>query len=207
MKNRLTLIYSMRYPNAKINPNTPDNCNKALKENHVRSLNYGDWERYEKLLKYYSGGRLLDAGCLNSPIGVEMKKKYPNSEIIALDHGQKLVDYFKALYPEVNYICSDIYKLPFEKESFDYVVAGEVLEHLDHPNQFIKEVCRVLKKGGTFAISTPLEEWNKEQGGEWHVNMFTFDELKMMFTKFVDVKLDTYKCGAAVDFALVWGKK
>ena len=127
----------MRHPRAGINPNTPRNCDKALLEKHVRSLSYGDWDRFEKLLKYYKGGKLLDVGCLNSPIGVEMKKKYPESEITALDHGPKLIAYFKNLYPEVNYVVGSAYKLPFPENSFDYVVGGEILEHLDNPKVFI----------------------------------------------------------------------
>src|SRR3990167_8970016 len=185
----------MRHPKADINPNTPENCDKALEEKHVQSLNYGDWARYDKLLKYYKGGRLLDAGCLNSQIGVEMKKKYPESEIIALDHGPELVAYFKNLYPEVDYVVGDAYRLPFADNTFDYVVGGEILEHLDNPKMFIQEVFRILKPGGTFAISTPLEEWNREQGGEWHVNVFTIDEIKKMLGKFSRVEKDVHDCG------------
>ena len=35
---------------------------------------------------------------------------------------------------------------PFEDETFDSAVCSEVLEHVFEPNQFLKEVNRVLKK-------------------------------------------------------------
>ena len=197
----------MRHPKADHNPNTPDNCNKALEEKHVRSLNYGDIDRYNKLLKYYSGGSLLDVGCLNSPVGVEMKKKYPESRIVALDHGDQLIAHFKNLYPEVEYVVGDAYRLPFPDETFDYVVAGEILEHLDNPKMFVREAHRVLKDGGTMAISTPHEEWNREQGGIWHVNTFTIDEIKKLMKDFVRFEKDLHDCGAAVKFILAWSKK
>ena len=44
---------------------------------------------------------------------------------------------------------ADIYKLPFENETFDSVIICFVLEHLHNPIQALKELKRVLRKGGT----------------------------------------------------------
>jgi ubiquinone/menaquinone biosynthesis C-methylase UbiE len=48
-------------------------------------------------------------------------------------------------------------KLPFGKSYFDTVVAWEVLEHIPQNTEHImfQEVHRVLKRGGTFYLSTP----------------------------------------------------
>lgn len=45
--------------------------------------------------------------------------------------------------------------LPYADNSFDYVVSVEGIEHFESPWRFIKEICRVLKPGGTMLISTP----------------------------------------------------
>ena len=45
--------------------------------------------------------------------------------------------------------------LDFEKETFDVVIASEVLEHLISPLELIAEGSRVLKKGGLFIVTTP----------------------------------------------------
>ena len=45
--------------------------------------------------------------------------------------------------------------LPFAENSIDCIFATEVLEHLENPRFFMREVFRVLKPGGQFIMSTP----------------------------------------------------
>ncbi len=45
--------------------------------------------------------------------------------------------------------------LPFKNHSFDCIIASELLEHLNTPEEFYKEVARVLKKGGILVLTTP----------------------------------------------------
>ena len=44
--------------------------------------------------------------------------------------------------------------LPFEDESVDFVNAYSVLEHVDDPDQVLREVFRVLRRPGAFLFST-----------------------------------------------------
>ncbi|NNM81606.1 MAG: class I SAM-dependent methyltransferase [Burkholderiales bacterium] len=45
--------------------------------------------------------------------------------------------------------------LPFASESFDLVTCTEVVEHLEHYRETLREMHRVLKPGGTLVLSTP----------------------------------------------------
>ena len=45
--------------------------------------------------------------------------------------------------------------LPFKGGSFDVVCSSWVLEHLDHPRPFAREVARILRPGGRFVFVTP----------------------------------------------------
>jgi SAM-dependent methyltransferase len=46
-------------------------------------------------------------------------------------------------------------RIPFADSSFDVVVSNQVFEHIRHPKQFISEIHRVLKPGGTFIARFP----------------------------------------------------
>ncbi len=46
-------------------------------------------------------------------------------------------------------------RLPFTDASFEWVVAGEIIEHVPDPDHFLREVRRVLVPGGTLVVSTP----------------------------------------------------
>ena len=46
--------------------------------------------------------------------------------------------------------------LPFAKETFDAVITEVVLEHVKHPNKFVDEIKRVLKKDGAVFIVVPF---------------------------------------------------
>lgn len=50
-------------------------------------------------------------------------------------------------------------RIPLEDDSVDLVVADYVLEHVIHPASFVREIDRVLRKGGYFCARTP-HKWN-----------------------------------------------
>lgn len=51
------------------------------------------------------------------------------------------------VYPNQQFIEADGENLPFPDKSFDYAVCNHVLEHVDHPDRFLNEQCRVAKRG------------------------------------------------------------
>jgi 2-polyprenyl-3-methyl-5-hydroxy-6-metoxy-1,4-benzoquinol methylase len=46
-------------------------------------------------------------------------------------------------------------EIPYPDASFDVVVADNVMEHLDHPDQVFREIARVLRPGGKLLFKTP----------------------------------------------------
>lgn len=49
--------------------------------------------------------------------------------------------------------------LPFKDEEFDGIICFETVEHISKPDIFIKELGRVLKKGGEIILTTPNLFW------------------------------------------------
>jgi 2-polyprenyl-6-hydroxyphenyl methylase / 3-demethylubiquinone-9 3-methyltransferase len=56
-------------------------------------------------------------------------------------------------------VQADAAKLPFADETFDVVVAGEILEHVTDFPAVVAEACRVLRTGGTLVIDTIADTW------------------------------------------------
>ena len=49
---------------------------------------------------------------------------------------------------DVNKCCCDANFLPFQDETFDFVLICEVLEHIIDPSNVVEEIYRVLVRGG-----------------------------------------------------------
>ena len=64
----------------------------------------------------------------------------------------------------------------FESESFDYVISFQVIEHIKRDRDFVKEVSRVLRKGGKFIVSTPNAPMSLTRN-PWHIREYTEHEL------------------------------
>lgn len=162
-----------------------------------RNLHYIDWRRFELLVKYFKGGKYLDLGCFNSPMPLELKLAHKDkAEIYALDYAPRTIEYLQTKYPEVNYICHDFAKenLPFEDESLDYVVAGEVIEHLEDPKAFIGEAMRVLKYGGILALSTPFAEGVQEPAvSDEHLWSFVVDDMQELCEPYGQTEIIFYQ--------------
>ncbi len=52
--------------------------------------------------------------------------------------------------------CCDAGRIPVENGSFDTALMCEVIEHLENPDNTIKEAFRVLKDNGIFIITAPF---------------------------------------------------
>lgn len=138
----------------KDNINSPERSDRRFKRD-----DFADVGRYRALAKYFKGGLLVDLGCGNNPILNELKETYPHSEIVGVDFAPDSIAWLAERYPAVDYICEDVMGVLFE--NVDYIIAGEILEHLDDPQLFINRCLSMLKPGGWLAISTPIGEGDK----------------------------------------------
>jgi SAM-dependent methyltransferase len=84
-------------------------------------------------------------------------------------------------------VLGDALSLPYPDETFDCVIASEILEHVPEDDAAIAELIRVLKVGGTLAVSVPRwlpeqvcwwlsDEYHANEGG--HVRIYRASELR-----------------------------
>ncbi|QSS97613.1 class I SAM-dependent methyltransferase [Psychroflexus sp. ALD_RP9] len=59
-------------------------------------------------------------------------------------------------------IKADICNLPFDNNSFDFILCNHVLEHIKDDTKAMMEIFRVLKPGGTAILQIPIDE-NRNQ--------------------------------------------
>jgi len=60
-----------------------------------------------------------------------------------------------AVESRVGAVQGDALALPFPDDAFDRVIASEILEHIPDDEQAMHELARVLRPGGTMAITVP----------------------------------------------------
>lgn len=51
------------------------------------------------------------------------------------------------IYPHQTFVNANGENLPFKDKEFDYVICNQVLEHVENPEEFVREQCRVAKRG------------------------------------------------------------
>jgi len=72
------------------------------------------------------------------------------------DLREELVDYVKLKweYGQVHYTPGEIFQLDYEA-CFDVILMAEIIEHVAHPDEFIKKIAKMVKPGGHVVMSTP----------------------------------------------------
>lgn len=101
--------------------------------------------------KMREGQKLLDVGCGHGDFTYNFKKLKLN--VTGLDISNPNSDFLKDI--NIKYSNFETEAFPFEDESVDIVFSKSVIEHLNNPTNFLKEIHRVLKKEGIIIIMAP----------------------------------------------------
>lgn len=96
---------------------------------------------------------ILDAGCGTSFAHRELQK---GGTVISLDSSpEAFIDYEKDLLA-----CqARLEQSPFPDETFDLIVALDLLEHLDDDHQGLAEAYRICRTGGYVFVTVPAYQW------------------------------------------------
>jgi ubiquinone/menaquinone biosynthesis C-methylase UbiE len=172
---------------AKSNPNTPALWDKLLFENNEILLNspfYLDKIKYVISKLKTVKGIFLDIGFGAGNLEKEIIRKNLDLSLYGVDISTKAVREAKNTL-RGNFFVAKAVKMPFKTSFFDAVAILDVLEHLYKSDSLrvLNEISRVLKKGGLFIVSVPINEdlrqLNEEnQNLNQHLREYSFEILK-----------------------------
>jgi SAM-dependent methyltransferase len=157
--------------------------------------------RYERL-GLRPGDLLLDLGCGFGRHAFEAAKR--GARVVAVDYAdaelKEVRNTFGAMCDAgevgpsslVGTVQGDAQRLPFADAMFDRVIASEVLEHVSHDLGALHELARVLKPGGTMAVTVPAE-WPEKVcwalSDEYHAPAVPGGHVRIYSRRELDAKL------------------
>ncbi|MDH4029088.1 MAG: class I SAM-dependent methyltransferase [Nitrospirota bacterium] len=166
------------------------------KSHHERGKRYGylycQGERGLYLSKWIGKNKkVLDLGCRDG----ELTKYFvEDNNVTGADIDRKALDIIKRKY-NIETLWLDLNaEFPFEKNSYDVIVACEIVEHIYYPGRFLEKISSSLKTGGLFIGSVPnsfrfRNRYKFLKGIEFdpdptHVHMFSHDKLKKLLDNY-----------------------
>ena len=102
-----------------------------------------------------NGNKILDVGCGEGQTGWFLKKSGKAREVVGIELNEDAAKRAEGRLDKV--IHGDVEKLalPFQTGYFDYIIFGDVLEHLSDPWNTLKRLKRHLSSSGFAVASIP----------------------------------------------------
>lgn len=165
----------------------------------VWGMNYFNLRPNRSLVKYIQEPparvfHVLEVGCDLGATLFAIRTQYPNCRVYGLDINEAAVDIARHIAVAA-YGNIDELTVPFQ-EKFDYIIFGDVLEHLRRPEEVVRMCRDLLKENGCIIASIPnvmhisvLEEliegrFRYSDTGlldRTHIHFFTYYEIMALF--------------------------
>jgi len=155
------LISNMKYYEKKFTPALAFNVFTSFFDTIIELLGFGRSFKRNllKMLDIKEQERILDVGCGTGTLLLEIKSKYPNTDITGIDADPKVlriannkIDSVGISARLVEGLAQD---LPFPSNYFTLVVSTLIFHHLktETKKEAIREIFRVLKDDGRFLLA------------------------------------------------------
>jgi SAM-dependent methyltransferase len=130
----------------------PERCEPHMFAEHA--------ERYRFAARYVKGLAVVDIAC-GEGYGSAALKHAGASSVIGLDISEETCAYARKRHG-IDARVGDAERIPLPDASADVVVSFETIEHVPHPDHFVRECRRILRSNGTLIMSTPNREVYRE---------------------------------------------
>ena len=103
-------------------------------------------------------GRVLDVGCSTGYLAERLQQR--GSTVIGIELDGRAAEAARRFCEAVHVGDIETMELPFEPESFDYVMCGDLIEHLRDPEGVLARLRPLLRPGSRLVLSTPnIANW------------------------------------------------
>lgn len=112
--------------------------------------------RHKKITEKYlkNGNKVLEGGCGRGQLVYCLDKW--GFLAYGIDYAKEMIEKLKVFFPDLNFTCGDVRKLPYQDGFFDAYWSLGVIEHFYEGFESIaKEMKRVLKSGGYLFVTFP----------------------------------------------------
>ncbi len=145
----------------------------------------GRYALLRQLVKRYAPTgviRVLDAGCGSGDL-LKLLSADARLRCSGLDLSEAAARLCRAK-GLTDIVVGDIIHTPFVDNSFDVVVAADILEHIDHDRRVLQEIWRILKPNGMLVFSVPADPhlWSSHDNVVGHQRRYDRHELEHKFS-------------------------
>ena len=138
---------------------TPDNLNaRILLHAKYATSSVSWWEWLHSQIEWAGVHDVLDVGCGTGAFWSSIPRTLGEVRLVVVDLSRGMLELAASAanhkVDRVSGVEANVQTLPFDDESFDVVIANQMLYHATNPDQAVKEIRRVLRPHGTFMAST-----------------------------------------------------
>ena len=138
-------------------------------------------------------GKALDLGCGNGKTVSTLVDE--GFKVSGIDFSSVAIDQCKTNFKDSDFYVGSVCELPFDDDSFDYITAVHVLEHLNDEelSKAVEEIRRVLKPSGYVFIRsfTPNDmRSQKRSDSDTFYRFYDIDTLTTAFKGFGIIKAE-----------------
>jgi len=141
-------------------------------------------ECYEALVHMVQAPRpldVLDAGC-GSGYGADVLATLGGHHVTGIDLSAEAVCFARRRAPGVRFTQGSCAALPFADESFDLVVNIDNIEHVEDAAAALRQMRRVLRPGGLYAVTTPCT-WPGKDVSRYHVREYSREDFEALLVR------------------------
>jgi len=114
------------------------------------------------LLEVKENVHFLDIGCGTGwAVGQAAQKFGQSGSFFGADLSEKMIEKAKENFagrPNIHFLSANAESIPLESHFFDIIICTNSFHHYLHPDKALKEMCRLLKRGGTVYVLDPTAD-------------------------------------------------